>query len=225
MQIATSTFVSIATLAAATWTALTLRGVIGRVSGDHHRAVRLRSAVHAARLHHGIARWRHQQPDHDGNRCADRHLVDRGERIHPASRAECDGVRRYLSRVLAWPPWPSSCRAPQQVVSDQRTTLTQHIYFLGIGGTLMGSLALLARESGTARQRFRQGAVSADERPARGRRHHRVRRLRSRAAESCTGSRRDRQRRSCRAATPASSTCSSKACRIRPARNGSDGRF
>lgn len=30
MQIATSTFVSIATLAAATWTALTLRGVIGR---------------------------------------------------------------------------------------------------------------------------------------------------------------------------------------------------
>jgi UDP-N-acetylmuramate: L-alanyl-gamma-D-glutamyl-meso-diaminopimelate ligase len=26
--------------------------------------------------------------------------------------------------------------------------LTQHIYFLGIGGTLMGSLALLARESG-----------------------------------------------------------------------------
>ena len=26
--------------------------------------------------------------------------------------------------------------------------MTQHIYFLGIGGTLMGSLALLARESG-----------------------------------------------------------------------------
>ena len=107
----------------------------------------------------------------------------------------------------------------------QRTILSKHIYFLGIGGTLMGSLALLARETGRTRVRFRQGVVSADERSAGRSRHRRVRRLRSQATRIPRRIWSSSVTRSCRVVIPASNTFSNRDCRIRPAPNGSAARF
>ena len=154
-----------------------------------------------------------------------RHLVDRGQRLHPASRDERDGIHWYLLAFCMAFIAIRSSRAPQRVVSGQRTTLTQHIYFLGYRRHSDGQPRAAGAGIGPARVRLGQGVVSADERSARRRRHRRLRRFRSRATESRAGSRRRSATRSCRAATPASSTCSTRACRIRPAPNGSAARF
>ena len=98
VQVATSTFVSMATLAALTWIALTVRGVVGRFPATITAmfGCDLLFTLLIALL---VPHRRDCEPHHRVDLGAHYHLVHRRVRIHPASRDECDGVRWYRAFV------------------------------------------------------------------------------------------------------------------------------